>query len=140
MKRSWTPGAMAFALLGVAAACQTPRRTPPNLYVDVLVTPSYRIIAPGDASDAVQAETCVVDAHTMKTLGCGKVVVVPGKIKKARFTAGDLSVEYTVDLGLERASAMTQVRVLHGKDIVYGSRSAIVFAPPGKGVQPAPAK
>jgi hypothetical protein len=140
MKRSWTPWVLAFALFGVAVACQTPRGTLPNLYVDVQVTPSYPILAPGDASDAVLAETCVVEAHTMKTLGCGRVVVVPGKTKKGSFTAGEFSVEYTIDLGLERASAMTQVRVLHGKEIVYGSRSLVVFASPAKGVQPAPAR
>jgi hypothetical protein len=131
---------LALALLGVAAACQTPRRAPANLFVDVQVTPWNPILAPGDAPDAVQAETCVVDAHTMKTLGCGMAVVVPGKTKKGSFTAGDLYVEYTIDLDLERANAMTQVRVLRGKEIMYGSRSLVVFAPPAKGVQPAPAR
>jgi len=140
MRRSWVQWVLAFTLLGVSTACQTPRPNPPTLFVDIQVTPGYRIIAPGDAGDAVQAVICVVDAHSTKTLGCGNAVVVPGKIKKGSFTGGDLSVEYTIDLGLERASAVTQVRVVHGKDVVYGSRSAVVFAPPAKGIQPAPAR
>jgi hypothetical protein len=143
MKSHWKLGALAALVLSVAAFGQTPKPAPSNLLVDVSVVPypeGSPVLVPGDRSDKPPfvVEIWLHHPPTDVLYGHKLFVVFAGEPANGSFSAGDLSVEYRINVNLKDKTAETSVRVNRGKELVCGAHTLVRLAAPKAGIQPAP--
>jgi hypothetical protein len=143
MKSHWKLGALVVLVFSVGALAQTPKPAPSNLLVDVSVVPypeGSPVLVPGDRSDkpSFVVEIWLRHPPTDVVYGHKLFVVFAGEPANGSFSAGDLSVEYRINVNLKVKTAETSVRVSRAKEFVCGAHTLTRLAAPKAGIQLAP--